>query len=332
VVPAPPRPGGAQPIRTHRWVDLQVGQVDMRYRLIESSAGVRSSNTLQHKQTIRAAFKFDPTGRYTLQTGLGTGSQFVSTWEGTGLGTSPASWGFAVRTLYAAAQPVKGVEFQLGGLAPIRGESTEITAYDNDAYLVGERVSLKRPATLYLDEVSVTAGYLGDLTTPNVFARLDRLNEHNYTQVLAAKKLGSRAAASMDWTRATGSDTWREAVRLSTKEARLVDAVRLELYQRVDTPTGQGFAVIADKALSKRVSLSGGYASVDRNNGVLNGDRYARGNRIVVEGRVDLTPELTLSSFYGHAVANDFAVLNKTRFDIVVSYNVLKALQRAGAL
>jgi hypothetical protein len=35
--------------------------------------------------------------------------------------------------------------------------------------------------------------------------------------------------------------------------------------------------------------------------------------------------------FYTRAFRNDFAIANKTRFDLVASYNVLKALQRAGA-
>ena len=111
----------------------------------------------------------------------------------------------------------------------------------------------------------------------------------------------------------------------------VVDGVRLELYERVDAPTGHGFAVVADKALSKMFSLSGGYASIDRNNAPLNGDRYVRGNRGLVEGRVNLTPEFSVSVFYTRAFNNDFAVANKTRFDLVASYNVLKALQRVGA-
>jgi hypothetical protein len=330
--PAPAR--AAQPAsaaKTHRWLDLQAGQLDARYRLIDTSAGVRTSNMLQHKQTLKAGLKFDPKGRYSLQAGFGTGNSFVGSWEATGLGTGDPTWSFALRTLYVAAQPVRGVDVQIGGLAAtVRGESTEITAYDNDAFLIGERISVKRPKRLYLDEVSATAGYLGDVTTPNVFRRFDRWDEHNYTQLLAAKKLGARASTSADWTRVAGIDTWREAIRVGTKEAQVVDAVRLELYQRVDGVEGNGFAVTLEKAASKTVALLGGYATIDRNNGTLNGDRYARGRRLFVESRVNLTPELSVNVFFTRAVDNDFVVPNKTRFDAVVSYNVLKALQRGG--
>jgi hypothetical protein len=330
--PAPAKSAAQAAATTHRWVDLTVGSADARYRLIDTSAGVRTSNMLQHKQTIRAGLKFDPKGRYSLQTGLGTGSSFTGSWEATGVGTGEPTWAFNVRTLYLAAQPVKGLEVHVGGLAATtRGESTEITAYDNDGFLVGERVSIKRAKDLWLDEVSATVGYLGDTSTPNVFKRLDSLDNHNYTQVLAAKKLGARAAASADWTRVAGVETWREAVRVATKETGVVDSVRLELYQRVDAPDGEGFALSLDKALSKQVSATGGYATIDRAAPLLNGDRYARGRRMFVESRINVTPELTLNVFYSRAFKNDFAVANKTRFDIVASYNVLKALQRAGA-
>lgn len=330
--PAAPRPPAVSSAKAHRWFDLQAGTLDARYRLIDNSAGMRTSNLLQHKQTLRAGLKFDPKGRYSLQTSLGTGNSFTGSWEATGLGTGSPTWAFNVRTLYLSAQPVKGLEVHVGGLAATtRGESTEITAYDNDGYLVGERVSVKRGNELFFDELSATFGYLGDTSTPNVFKRLDSLDNHNYTQLLVGKKLSARAAASADWTRVSGVDTWREAVRVGTKELRVVDSVRLELYQRIDASDGEGFAVTLDKTLSKIVAVSGGYASIDPQAPTLNGDRYLRGRRVFAEGRVAVTPELTVSVFYGHAINNDFPVPNKKRFDLVASYNVLKALQRSGA-
>ena len=75
--------------------------------------------------------------------------------------------------------------------------------------------------------------------------------------------------------------------------------------------------------------MSGGYATVDRA-AVLNGDRFVRGRRGFVEGRYALTPEVTLSAFFTRAFRNDFAVPNRTRLDVVVTYNVLKGLQRGG--
>ncbi len=45
-----------------------------------------------------------------------------------------------------------------------------------------------------------------------------------------------------------------------------------------------------------------------------------------------MVQDLSLNVFYRRAVGNDYAVANRHRFDVVVSYNALKALQRAGAL
>jgi hypothetical protein len=332
VVTRPAPKPAATPAPSHRWYEAQAIQLDARYRLIETSAGVRSSNHLQHRQTFKGAFKFDAKGRYTLQAGAGSGSSFTGSWENAGPGTGEGDVNVGVRYLYASAAPVKGLELQVGGIGLVRGESTEITSYDNDGYVMGERVTVKQPARFYLDEISVSAGYLGDTNTPSVFERADRLDEHNYTQVLVGKKLGPRASVSLDWTGVDGVDTWRQGVRVATKETGVVDAVRLELYQRTTGADAAGFAVTAERMLPHKLSLAGGYASVDRNFGGLNGDRFNRGNRVFVDAKLPLVQDLSLNVFYGRAVGNDYAVANRHRFDIVVGYNVLKALQRAKAL
>ena len=36
-----------------------------------------------------------------------------------------------MRQLYVSAAPLKSLMVEIGGIAPIRGESTEATAYDN---------------------------------------------------------------------------------------------------------------------------------------------------------------------------------------------------------
>jgi len=43
------------------------------------------------------------------------------------------------------------VEIQYGGLYFDRGQSTEVTSYDYDGYLVGERITLNRPRNFYFD-------------------------------------------------------------------------------------------------------------------------------------------------------------------------------------
>lgn len=315
-----------------RWVDWQAGSVESRYRWFENSAGVEISNSLQHKQSFKVGLKIDRGGRYSVQALAGTGSSFVSSWDNLGPGIGEPAWTFNLRQLYLQALPVAGLELSWGGQALNRGEHTEITTFDNDNYVMAGRVSVKRPDDLYFDEVSVSAGHLGDLTSPNVFERFDRWDDHNYTQVLVGKKFGKVVSLSADWTELNDISTLRQAVRVATKQwTPAIDAVRFENYQRVEGHDGYGFVLSADKAVHPKVALTGGYADIDRNNGTLSGDRYFRGKRIFLEPKIQVLPELALSFFYSKAFDNDFAIPNDQRFDIVVQYNVLKALQKAGA-
>jgi len=318
--------------KAHRWFDLQAAQVETRYRFIETSAGVTAANQWQHRQSLKGAFKFDEKGNYTIQSFMGTGNSFVTGWDPTGVGTGDPTWDFRVRRLYAQGIPVKGLELAAGSFDVVRGETTEVTNYDNDAFMEGYRVSLKRPHDLYLDEVSVTTGYLGDVTTINVFRRFKRMHDHNYTQVFGAKKLSKTVALSADWSELNGESTLREGLKLGTKQfGHVIDAVRFELYQRVDSPTGNGAAFTVERVVNTSMSVSGGLASNDKDTFPLNGDRYARGKRYFAGTTVTFLPELTLSAFYTHAFNNDFDIANNQRFDLILSYNVLKALQRHGA-
>jgi len=316
--------------KAHRWVDWQSASLDARYRFIENSEGRTTTDQVQDRQTMKVGVRLDEGGRYSVQTFIGTGSSFVGSWDPLGPGTGDATWDPNVRQLFFAARPVDGLEFQVGGLGIVRGESTEITSFDYDGYMTGERVTIGRPRQLYLDEITATAGFLGDLATPNVFHRLDRLDDHNYTQVLAGKRFGSRVRASADWTSLDGISTIREAVRVDTKGWAPVDAVRLEQYQRVEGVTAAGFAVSAERALTRRVAIDGGFTSIDRGIGALNGDRYSPGRRVFGEARVAILSALTVTTYYGVAIENDFPVPNKRRLDVIASWNVLRSLQGAG--
>jgi len=325
---------GASPDRKpdtlHRFFDLQLATVETRYRYIETSAGVTAANQLQHKETFKGAFKFDEKGRYTVQALLGTGSNFSASWDATGVGTGDPTWDFRVRRLWARAVPVDGLDLSAGSFDVLRGEATEIMSYDNDAYMQGYRVSVRRPSRAFFDEISVTAGYLGDLAQPNVFKRFKWMDDHNYTQALVAKRVGKMFAASIDWTSVDHVDTVREGVRIGAKDLLpgVVDDVRVQAYQRTDSPTGTGLSVEAERFFSNRAMAYGGYAHADRNNPLLNGDRYGRGHRVYGGGSINLRPELMLALFYTHAFANDYPIANHQRLDIVLSYNVLKALQQ----
>ena len=124
---------------------MQNATLNTRYRFVDTSAGTVTTNQVQHRESLRARFKFDAPGRYALNVGAFSGSRFTSSWNNTGIGLGDWQKTLAVRALYFAAQPIAGVEAQYGSMYIIKGESTEITTYDEDGYVIG-RTRLRPPA------------------------------------------------------------------------------------------------------------------------------------------------------------------------------------------
>ena len=214
---------------------------------------------------------------------------------------------------------------QVGSLYAIRGESTEITNYDNDVYLTGERVTVRAPQQLYLDSIAVTRAFAGDLATPNVFPRLHRLSEANFVQILAQKNMGSHVSVSADWSQPPEGDTVRGAVRLQMpgelKEIRL----RVESYWRVPDHVG-GVGITAERPIGHCVQVGAGYTDIDRRYPPVNGDRYGIGQHYFVQGTVTMGRALSASVFYAHAFHTSFPIVSARRFDAIVTYNVLAAV------
>ena len=181
-----------------RWLDLDAASISIRYRLVRGTSGTRF-NQAQTQDVVRGRVKLDADGHVAVGFTVQSGAGFPSSWNNTGLGTGDRRSSIFLKHLFADVTPVRGVEVQYGGLGLDRGENTEMTAYDNDGYLVGGRASLRRPKDVFFDEITVTVGYLGDLTTSNVFTRFEHLDRHNFTQILVAKRLNAHVQASTDY-------------------------------------------------------------------------------------------------------------------------------------
>ena len=237
-----------------------------------------------------------------------------------------------LRQLFLSAEPVKGVEAQFGGISINHGVNTEATSYDDDGYMVGERITVKRPKQLWLSEASFTRGYLGDLYTPNFFARGQQLAVTNYSQFLGRKDFGTRISLSADYTVSapeglTKIKTTREAIFANVPESKVLDGVRFEAYQRinlayvagVDTGglafrDGKGYALTLTRRLSTLGSVDAGLVDIDGMSLVylganpqaailglgLNGDQYGLGNRFFIRPTIALTPSLSLVGFFTH--------------------------------
>lgn len=312
-----------------RWLEFDAINVSDRYRFVETNSGI-STHQDQYQINLRARFKFDAEGKYSVYAGLFTGTNITSGWNNTGWGAGDAQTTPYLKLLYFDAKPAKWIEFQVGGIAPNNGENTEITGYDNDAYLMGERVLIRRPKKLFFDEISMTNAFVGDVTTPNVFRRFKRLGNSNYHQLLVRKQLNKRVGFSADYTFESGRDFLRQAVNVKAPELGIVDHVVFENYQRLDSGGGYGFSLWGDKKVNQHLTLGGGFSHIDEP--MLNGDRYAQGNRLFVNGTYKLTRELSINTFYIHAVGDlPTPATPRSRLDIILTFNILEMLHHLKA-
>lgn len=323
VVAQTPTPTPVVHKEVKRWFDFETLNVATRYRYIETNGGTTAS-VLQYQANVRGRFKFDAKGKYSVVASAATGSNITSGWNLTGWGTGDPQYDFYVKQLFFEAKPIKPLAIQFGGIAPNNGENTEITGYDNDSYLMGERVKILAPKELYFDEISVTSAFIGPNARPNVFRRFKYLDESNYRQILVRKTIKKRASFSADYTFESHTHTLRQAVKVNVPEIKLVDSLRFENYERLDPQPGYGFALSGDKKINSKLSITGGLTKISHT--VLNGDRYPRGTRFYVNAAYKLNPELTLNPVIIQAIGPlATPSIPRTRFEIIASYNILEA-------
>jgi len=308
----------------HRWFEIEALTISTRYRYIDNTRGQTLANQQQWQFLGRGRFKFDRKAKYSVVTQLGTGNNITAGWNNTGWGTGDLQTNIFVKHLYFDAKPVKPIEVQFGGIPINNGENTEITGYDNDVYVMGERVVIRAPKQLWFDEISLSNGYLGDLTRPNVFRRFKHLDRSNYHQFLVRKKVNSRVSFSADYTFESGIDTLRQAIKVNTKELKFADSLTFENYQRLDPNAGYGFAIDGSKHVNSRVDLTGGFTKISHV--IFNGDRYQRGERFYFGAIFKLNREFSIAPVIIQAVGPvPTAVSPRTRFEFIASYNILDA-------
>ena len=184
------------------------------------------------------------------------------------------SGGFAVlsRQLYLDLQPVDGFEFQYGSIGFNRGVNTEITSYDEDGYLDGERLIVRKPKYLYFDEVSVTYAYLGDILTANFFDRYNGSPKPTTTSSCCAKNSGSGFAP-------TAEKSFQKKWALQAGYADIDD--NYDVYAHNGNNSIWAFA--------------------------LNGDAYGMGKRPFVRTTVNVTLYFSLFGYYSHIIDYNYA-------------------------
>jgi hypothetical protein len=311
-----------------RWLDLQAASLGTQYVFAKNGLGVTYANQQQYQVAVRGRFKLDAKGRFTINAGLYTGANFRSGFNNTGLGIGKAQSNMYLKYLYFNALPLDGVEVQYGGLDIWHDESTDITAYAYNGYLVGERVSIKRPRELFFDDISAAYGYVGDLNVPNVFRRLHRVTQSNFHRFMLTKNIGERAWISADYTFQSGTQTWREAFRVRTTELRAIDTFHFEVYEVSRIHPGYGFAAYGEKTVLPRFIVGGGYADIDRP--MLNSDRYGRGKRLFLTAKIPINESLSILMFATQATDHAATNVPQQRLDIGLYYNLLYLLRKTG--
>ncbi len=310
-----------------RWFEIDALSVSTRYRFIENDAGFITNNQNQWQFNGRGRFKFDREGRYRVYAVARTGLSISSGWNNTGWGTGDGQTNVYLKQLFFEAKPVKPVGVQVGGIGFNNGEATEVIGYDNDAYLMGERVQLRSPKRLYFDEVSVTFGHVGDVSRPNVFRRFKRLDEWNYHQTLVRKKLNNAVSVSADYTYESGRDTLRQAIRFKPPRGKPLDTILFENYEEVSPHAGYGFNIFGERQFRNRFTLGGGFTRIDRP--MLNGDRYQPGKRVYMTSNLRISREFSVSTALIRGVGElPAASTPRTRLDIILTYNVLESLRK----
>lgn len=310
-----------------RWVDIDTFNLVTRYRYIRLNNTATLADQLQWQFALRTKLKFDKSGRYGVNAGIFTGTNFISNWNNLGPGTGKPVTNVYVKQLFFDVKPTKKLEVQVGGITINSGENSEATSYDNDNFITGERLVIRAPKHLFFDEISATNAYLGDLTHPSIFNRLHRLNESNYHQLLVRKQATKRIGFSADYTFASGVDTLREAVRIKTKNL-FFNTLLFDSYQRVSMPNGYGFDIFGEKVINNHIIANGGFARIDRRM-TLNGDKFPPGKRLYTSFVFKIRPDVTLSPLLVRAVgALPTATTPRMRFDFILTWNVLETLHR----
>ncbi len=287
---ATPTPAPAPVSFFSRHVSFEVMDGSLRYRYIDTGAHKLTDRDLQYKLSTHVKVSLWGDGKTYIILRGESGRNFQNSFDYTGVGMNKSRWTYNVKSLYAGQKIGSHLEAQAGGIEYDWGAGTEATYADNDGWLDGYRLRYTTAGHAWApDKVSITVGYVGDLADPNEFARLYRLGDENYIQVLFQKKILKNGNASAEFFSLQGIRYERSAVRWKNVHAYLFDEIEAEQVVRATDNGSFGWFGTLSRKLDQKGRFVPGfyYSNVPTQlylNGKtqmwVNGDSYALGKRV----------------------------------------------------
>ena len=307
-----------------------------QYRYVDNDPGEVIQRDVFYKVTTTLRVKLVGEGTTYLQARGESGRSFISSYEYTGLGLHDGYWSFNLKSLFLGQRIGSHWEAQAGGIEYDRGAGTEITYADNDAWLEGYRLRYSVAHRAFLpDLVSATVGYAGDFKQPNVFARLPRMGDENYVQVLARKQAGKMTDVSAEFDSLQSVRYTREAAHLQKLPLVAVDELVAEAITRASDDASFGWSGSLFRTMDRKGRLRLGVFISDMPQGIflkdktvifMNGDSYVLGERMGPTVRIIPVKNLEVSLFGSDRL--DEGSAPRYRGQVTVRYQFADLLNR----
>ena len=277
------------------WIQFLTADSLTQFRYMDSAPRKVTARDEYYKISTRVQINLVGDGITYLQARGESGRSFTSSYDYTGIGVHHPYWSFNLKSLYLGQKIGQHLEAQAGGIEYDQGVGTEMTYNDNDGWLEGYRLRYVGLGHGLPDKVSVTVGYVGDYSQPNVLARLPHMGDENYVQVLAVEKLGKNRDLSVEFDSLQTIRYAREAFRWQTLPIPVAPDLTLEAIIRASDDPTFGWAGSLGRKLDKKARFRAGMFYSDMPKGMFqrgraqifwNGDSYALGKRVGPSFRV----------------------------------------------
>lgn len=308
-----------------------------RFRYVDKGPGAVTDRDLQYKLSTRVQLDLAPEGKTYIQARGESGRSFQSSWDYAGPGPNKAYWSFNLKSLYAGQKIGSHFEAQAGGIEYDWGAGTEATYADNDGWLEGYRLRYTGSGKHWTpDKISATVGYAGDFLQPNAFARLYRMGDENYIQILASRKFNKTREISSEFDSIQAIRYNRDGVRLQKLPLVIIDELSAEALVRASDNPSFGWSGSLYRTLDKKGRLRLGVFYCDMPKGIflkgkstifINGDSYQLGKRIGPTVRLTPYKDFEVSLFGSDRL--DRTAGTRYRGQVVVRYQLAGLLNRA---